>query len=219
MNQYNDSLVNSIRANGCKSATKEENDALYPRVAGGDQAAIKLMIESNVGLVIERVESYIRVYPTVGYLRDDLVAEGLLGLTKAVRRMSNEGMQDNPNPTNYISCYVTKAIGAVIEQEGSASVPAETARQMKGRGEAIPRCVPLNNDKREVDPRVMIELRDIIDACCETAEDRIIVEMREKGYVDKEIAARLDLPHTTVYMLRRDLYRRFLEKSEMKGEV
>ena len=65
----------------------------------------------------------------------------------------------------------------------------------------------------------MIELRDLIDACCESPEDRVIVDMREKGYVDKEIAATLTLPLTTVYMMRREIYARFLEKSGMKGEV
>lgn len=217
--QYNEALVNNLRDAGLKSATKEENDALYPRVAGGDSASMKRMIETNIGLAIERVESYIRVYPTVAYLRDDLVAEALASLTIAVNRMAEEGPRNDANATNYMSWWVTKAIGAVIAAEGTCIVPETQARRLKDRGDAIPKYVPLVIDKREIDPRTMTELHDLIESCCETPEDRMIFEMREKGYVDKEIAQTLNLPHTTVYMMRRDIYRRFLEKSEMKGEV
>jgi DNA-directed RNA polymerase sigma subunit (sigma70/sigma32) len=219
MSSYNTPLVNSVRAAGCVSSSRQENDALYPQVAAGDEAAIKRMIESNVGLVIDRVESYIRVFPPVAYLRDDLVSEGLLSLTIAVNRMAEEGPKENPNPNGYMSYWITKAIGAVVSSEGSISIPESQTRVMKNRGDSIPKYVSLPIEERSIDPRVMIELRDLIESCCETPEDRMIVEMREKGYVDKEIAAQLNLPHTTVYMMRRDIYARFLEKSGMKGEV
>ena len=65
----------------------------------------------------------------------------------------------------------------------------------------------------------VFELRDLIEACCETEEERTIVRMREQGYVDREIAETLDMPLSTTYMLRRGIQERFLERSAAEDEA
>ena len=61
-NQYNSQLVGQMIANG-EVGSHDSNDDLYPRVAAGDKAAIKQMIESNMSLVISKVDSYVGCFP------------------------------------------------------------------------------------------------------------------------------------------------------------
>lgn len=69
------------------------------------------------------------------------------------------------------------------------------------------------------DDRSMQDLRETLDACCETDAERTIIRMREQNYVDREIAEVLGLPLTTTYVLRRTIYARFLELTGWKGEA
>lgn len=222
MSQYNAALVADMIATGDR-ASRDSNDRLYPRVVAGDQEAIKKMIESNMSLVVDKVDSFIGCFPGVAHLRDDMIGEGFFGLTKAVRLMSESGAKEGANPTGYISFWIKKHIGLVVDGEYANGACSTTIADRKSKGEELPHQVPMPTTVREMynvdDPNSLMELRDLIYACCETEEDRVIVDMREKGYVDKEIAATLDLPITTTYMMRRAIYARFLEKSEMKGEV
>ena len=61
----------------------EDNDALYRRLVAGDDLANE-MIEGNTGLVVFRVDAYLRTSPQMKYYRDDMISEGLAGLCKAV---------------------------------------------------------------------------------------------------------------------------------------
>src|SRR5438876_451182 len=121
MSQYNGPLVANMRTVSAVSpvATREANDTLYPKVAAGDKGAIRQMIESNMPLVLTKVESYIGAYPDLSYLRDDLVGEGMLGLTEAVNRMAQDGPIDKPNPTGYICVWIMKMIGEVVDKESA----------------------------------------------------------------------------------------------------
>jgi len=228
MNPYNSLLTKQVKAciNG-EASSKEENDRLYPLVAAGDQGAIKQMIESNVPLVINKVESLIRCCPGITYLRDDLVAEGCLGLTKAVNKMAEAGPRDNPNATGFISYWIHYHVGIVVDGEAANGASPRTLRQKADDGEEILHKVELNefmfteagSQSETIDPMSMPDLEDLIDACCESETDRTIVAMRAEGRKDKEIATALGLPLTTTFMARRAIYGRFLEKSGMAGEV
>lgn len=218
---YNTPLVEQMVANGA-TASRESNDALYPSVAAGDPAAMHKMIQGNMSLVIDKVDGYICRFPGVAYLRDDLISEGFVGLTTAVNKMAEAGPREKPNATGYMSYWINASIGAVVDKETANGVTDRTVRRHKEQPDAMPHYVPIpevmTNDI-VVDPMSMVDLQDLIDSCCETEQDRIIVAMRAEGHKDKEIAARLDLPITTTYMLRREIYARFLEKSGLKGEV
>lgn len=218
---YNTPLVEQMVANGAV-ASRESNDALYPQVAAGNQEAIKKMIESNMSLVIDKVDSYIRCWSEIAYLRDDMISEGFLGLTVAVQRMATKGEASNPNPTGYMSYWINYHIGSTVDKERAVGVGDRTVRRRQQDGDELPTSVPLPdtfNKDEGVDPMSQVDLQDLIESCCETEFDRVIVEMKAKRYSDKEIAATLDIPHTTTYMMRRAIYARFLEKSGLKGEV
>jgi hypothetical protein len=212
-------------ANGA-TGSRDKNDALYPRVVAGDLAACRQMIQSNMSLVIHKVDTYIHIYPDLAYLRDDLISEGFVGLVYAVnKKMCGKPMEGDkqPNATGYMSYWIQYHIGLVADKETSLGSSTKTVRRKRTDGDALPKHVALpKNLETETydDPAIRVfELRDEILGCCETDDDRMIVEMREKGYVDGDIAKALNLPYTTVYLMRRDIYRRFLTKTGMKGEV
>jgi hypothetical protein len=233
MSQYNIALVGQMVAGG-PTASRQSNDALYPRVAAGDPEAINEMIVGNMSLVVGKVDSYIGCYPHVSHLRDDLIAEGFLGLTVAVNKMAEQGPIKDANPTGYMSYWITYHVGTICDKESANGASDRTTRGRRQEGEELPHVVPMPDTLNDivVDPTSMVDLRDLIESCCETDVDLAIIRLRERGnhaqesavsehpaMVDKEIAKVLDIPHTTVFMLRRAIYARFLEKSGLKGEV
>ena len=254
MNQYNYDLVGDMIATG-EQASRELNDELYPLVAQGNAVAIKSMIEGNMALVIDKVDTYIALHPDVAHIRDDIVSEGFVGLCRAVNKMSTGGLKEHANATGCMSYWIHDSIGRIVDKEsGHASRFTRKRHREKARAAAKERGDDIDQDKiedklphqvpmpkegvvdRVVDPTSLVELRDLIDSCCETDIDRAIVRMREKahhhdldseigtavsshpGMVDKEIANALGIPVTTCFVLRRAIYTRFLAKSGMKGE-
>jgi DNA-directed RNA polymerase sigma subunit (sigma70/sigma32) len=222
---YNTELVEQIMATG-SPASRDENDELYAAVIAGDEAAKKRMIEGNMPLVLLRVDAYIRCFPGVEHLRDDMASEGFLGLCTAVNKLSESEVREKSNATGYLNWWINSSIGQVVDSEGGVGASARTVRNHRKAGKAIVKQVTDDVDAVRpdvvVDPMAMTDLRDLIDACCESEEERMIVRMREEQYPcgsDREIAAALNLPYSTVYMMRREIYRRFLEKSGMRGEV
>ena len=52
----------------------------------------------------------------------------------------------------------------------------------------------------------------MIDACCESEDERTIVRLREEGYSDRKIAEMLNRSHSAIYKLRKKLEMRFNQK-------
>ncbi len=237
--QYNAELVQQMIAGG-DAGSKALNDELYPLVVAGNAKARTRMIESNMSLVIAKVDSYIGCYPEAAHLRDDLISEGFLGLTTAVNRMADQDTKENANATGYISYWIMHSIGTVLDQESGVGASLRTKQRAFSQDSDLNAQIQEARPAKDIiaDPMSLVDLRDEIESCCETDIDRAIVRMRERAYhsegdpdignspceypgmVDKEIAKALDLPVTTTYMLRRAIYARFLAKNpHMKGEV
>lgn len=245
MNQYNTALVDQMTASGLP-CTPEENLALYPKVLAGDAAARERMIVGNMSLVINKVEGFLKIAPQYSYLFDDMVSEGLIGLCTAVNKMADV---QNPNPTGYISWWVNYHIGDAVDKESGVSGSKRTKDRLRAKGVELPALLnyeerssdaPDESDEYvqkhdlsesvydqlvqcedidAMDPDIMRNLHETIEHCCVTEEDRIIVDMRSKGYVDADIAKTLGLSVTGTYLMRREIYRRFLEETGYKGEV
>lgn len=73
------------------------------------------------------------------------------------------------------------------------------------------------DDAFSYDPRQLENLWQTIESCCEGELELTIVRLRAEGYVDREIAERVDLPLTTIFVMRREIYARFLEATGMAG--
>ena len=200
------------------TSPREANDRLYARVAKGDKAARDEMIVANMPLVTFKVSAYLQVFQNLEYLREDIIGEANLALVEAVDKMS---AGDVGSPTGYMSVSIQKAIGHFIDSELYSS--DRSARRGRQNGDELEpfHKVP-NSDfvigELEFDPRKEADLLELIVGCCESDEERAIVDLRQKGYVDAEIARLLDIPLTTTYMLRRELYQRVLATGEVAAD-
>lgn len=156
--------------------------------------AINAMIASNVPLVFLKVETYIGLNPTVEFLKDDLVGTGLLSLTRAVVDLTKlKTPEDKGNPTGYIGNRIIWGIARFIDNYKKQQVPAD--------------YYPPH--PREVNPMDIVDTRDLLDASCQTPEDHVIMEMRERGCTDQEIADRLDISRPAVRVQRHELMERY----------
>lgn len=209
-------------------ATRQSNDELYPLVVAGDPEVREKMIQSNIGLVMTEVNRFLIFLPQFEHSRDDLIGYGMVGLVEAVNKMSESGKVEDANPTAFMAICVRRAIGAALEKEEDVRVPMRTRNRKKQQGVdvGLSKTETIFDDGEEEstskyfhDPRPMQELRLLLDACCETEDEREIMRLREEGYVDREIAGILGLPQTTTYVMRRTLYARFLELTGWKGEA
>lgn len=172
----------------------------------------------NVGLVVYKVDLFLAFYPKAAHLRDDLNSAGLVGLTEAIHKMIADGPVENANPTGLLAYYVLKHIGDTVEREETIRVPRRTRE--KHPDQDTPVMVPIDkipDDAFSYDPRQLENLWQTIESCCEGELELTIVRLRAEGYVDREIAERVDLPLTTIFVMRREIYARFLEATGMAG--
>lgn len=215
--------------------TRELNDALYPKVVAGDASARNQMIEANMSLVTNKVQAYLSQHPEWNHLRDDLISQGFVGLTQAVNKMAGIVSEDDidipvdvNNPTGLISTYIYHRLGDLIDKELGIRVPGRTFRRKRKAGQMV--GVPVKESSLTVedtfqkdamaDPRAMVDLKDELLGCCESPTERLIVDHRQDGRSDSEIAEILGIPKTTAYMMRRGIYARFLQRNpEYTGEV
>ncbi len=160
--------------------------------------AINAMIASNVPLVFLKVETYIGLHSSVEFLKDDLVSAGLLSLTQAVRRLSElttpeDTPKEKDNPTGYIGNRIIWGIGRFIQNDEKQQVPADYHPPY-----------PL-----EVNPMDIVDTKDLLYVACQTHEDCVIMEMRERGCTDQEVADRLDISRSAVRVQRHELMERY----------
>jgi hypothetical protein len=210
-----------------KVATRERNDELYPLVVAGNPAAREEMILSNMAMVARKVGMYVKQFPHAVNLTDDLMSQGYVGLVEAVNNMQGQKV-DDPNPTGFMSMWIHREIGELLDFEAGIRVPkrsflrkkkADTEFEVPIKEASLDAEYTLNKDG-ERDPRSMVDFLDELIGCCETEIEEQIVTHRIEGRTDAEIAAILGLPKTSTYMMRRDVFDRFLERNpEIKGEV
>lgn len=186
-------------------ATAESNLADMEVIRGMDEgpereAAINAMIEANIPLVFSKVKGYMALHPSVSFLHDDLVSEGFMAVIDAVRRLADRDTpEDGGNCTGYIGNRIVWAICRLMEHhEKEQRIPPEYE----------------SGTPPVVNPMEEIDTRDLLFGACQTPEDVIILEMRERGCKDKEIAERLSISRRAVGYMRHELYERYLELRE-----
>jgi RNA polymerase sigma factor (sigma-70 family) len=122
----------------------DENDALYHRIHGGDRAAIKEMIERNTPLVLSRVGNFLKEYHRFNHLKDDLVSEGYLSLTRTVNKFTTDTVE---KPTGQIVFELDKAFGNYIDQElGEGMMSNRTVQRRRQSKNALPGRLHINID-------------------------------------------------------------------------
>ena len=178
-----------------KALDIDANVALYKRLVAGDVKARDEMIEGNTGLVVFRVDSYLRTSPQMAYYRDDMISAGLVGLCKAVEYMKARGPIKSPKPAGYITKIVDWHIAKVVDERDTIVVSHTT--QKRGRANGTPSDPPKVVSEKALlgraapipfTPSSVIELQEELLASCRDDLDRKIVAMRTDGYTHEEIA-------------------------------
>ena len=169
--KYNHELVNDMKR-VCKKHAKEDNDALYPLVAAGDEDARAAMITNNMPLVIKIVDDYLGLHPDFEYLRDDLTSAGFFGLS--------EGVEDTLNPRFQsldVTSYLSKAIRHKMFRSAKHS-PYESSDVDLSKRTLSTRCDSIER----------IEAQEVIESICESTLDKQLLALRREGYTFKEMS-------------------------------
>ncbi len=189
------------------------NNELYPAVLAGDAAAREAMILNNLGLVVVKADSLIRQTPALAYLRDDLVSAGNIGLVRAVYHITPRVRQQAVN--NWIGRSVSLEMHILLSHEHTIYIPRQSVRDAKLQNRTItPPCV-LNGLSERLESYLefeTVDLRDLIDACCQSDTERECLRLREAGRTFKEISRTLRIPLPTANLLFRRLKARVLAR-------
>jgi RNA polymerase sigma factor (sigma-70 family) len=202
----------------CLPGTREKNDELYPAVMAGSAEAREQMIHANMPLVIAKVKIFLVQRPEMRYLRDDLTAAGFVGLTQAVNAM--QGHTDSErleNPTGYLLVAIQNELNHLVDEETTVSIPWQTQSRGRRVGEELRRPEPSHDLSEEVvrttpDHTQLIELRDLIDACCDNPFDRQIVALKAEGHTQRETAALLGVNPASISLALKTIYARVQER-------
>lgn len=217
MTQYNSELTSL--AQQIETLNTETNLELAPLVAAGDDAARRRMIEGNMALVVSKVDAYIHFFPQYAYLRDDLTSAGFTGLVLAVNHMAEEGC-GSATPVEYIGVSIARELGELAEEtETLIRIPRETQRLATAKGERIKAPVASTNGLETCtheSAEAVVDMRDLIASCCGSDEERTYVRMREAGHKLQEISAAVNMPLSSLHVMKEALYRRVLAKAGLK---
>lgn len=165
------------------------------------------IIMGNARLVLFKVSAYVSLYRQTLHLKDDMVSAGFLGLTKAVNFLADPEVSHTESPSGLMALFIHREIGQLIEKSNLIVIPLRT----KIRNDL--KEIKVNNfSEHDYDlPRndCSDDLREVIWNLTETEYERQILNLRESGYTDLEIAERLDLPASTINLIRRELFNQF----------
>jgi DNA-directed RNA polymerase specialized sigma24 family protein len=192
----------------------DEAIALADQVRMGNVEARERMILGYTALVMHKVDSWLSVFPTLTYLRDDMVSEGFCAVTKAINKIAEGDLPETNNPTGYVSVAIHNGISNFAMDEAIIRVPRSVEPDQRASVSARVFAGLDSDMAATMDHEELVDLKDMLDSLCQTEYDRAIMDLRTRGYTDAEVASELGLPPTTVYMLRRELYERFQERTQ-----
>ncbi len=182
---------------------------------------INTMIEANLPLVFLKVSTYTGMYPNVAFLHNDLVSEGVLAVSLAIRHLADlPTPEDKGNPTGFIGQRIIWAITRLVDNDNKAHTGGGKKQVYACKfddfddGEGNTEKKQLVNQYEipptlDDDPMAMVDIRDALLSICQTPEDRIILKMRENGSTDQDIADRLDITRRAVCFQRAELFARY----------
>ncbi len=173
-----------VRRNGVRNGARHETP-------------IRLWLDQQNHTILEP-----RAKRTALSSRHDLHSAGFVGLVQAVNKMAEHKEPSKANPTGYISVAITHEFVKLAIKEASHSniELADTHEDDMDAEDDAPEV--LHNipesmvDTNQSAAAGLIELRDMLNACCQCEEERTLLRMREEGYSDREIAKTLNMPHT-----------------------
>lgn len=187
---------------------RETNVELYSQVQAGDPTSINAMIENNLPYVHWRVRSFLTEWPIYANLEDELISSGYDSVVTSVHALVGKE-HANPNPTGYISTAIYRSIIKVIKQLASNIASRQTKKPTKVVPLKPHRCskpAPCDSKQRE--------LMDEILGCCESDNERLVIQMKADGCTEREISSRVGIPQQSLNRLINDIYTRFKGRND-----
>lgn len=205
------------------SDAKQKNSELYSRIRSGDHAAINLLIEANIGLVIESADRLIERNEELERLRGDLVGAGNLELTQAANRLASKAECLSGSIGPAVTKYLATAIGIAFSRLRAEDSPfGESYRKrlklLKAGTE------PAEPERDEFDPNCIacedwriLDAHEEIASCCDTPLEKSILETCQTALVredteyltSRQLSELLGETHTEVNRARRNIARRY----------
>ena len=195
---YNSDLVNDTRALS-NSQTRQE---LLDQMIAGDTSARDQLIINSVALVNWNVNFFLRKWPKLSYMRDDMTSDCLIELTKAVNNLA-EGRQTILSTIDgFIKRVITNTLYHSSLALNNEPDPEKTCDFSK---RSLSFCS--SNSIESVD------LMDELAACCLTPTDRNIVDLRREGYTFEAIAKLCNTNYSAVYSAFQTIEERFDQRN------
>jgi RNA polymerase sigma factor (sigma-70 family) len=197
--------------------TEDKIPDLLARLRTRDEGAKKEAVLGYVRLSMSIVGRYIAVLHS-DRLANDLVGAAMEGIVVAIDRVAN-GEMKHDNLTAFVTTWVHKLISVELERRQVVKVPERTVQDRRKKNlEAPPRPVRVDLNDPTVQRKVSrpsseddIEIKEILDRVVQNDLQKSILELRQQGKTDQEIAAELDLSKTSVFVIRKEMETRFLE--------
>jgi DNA-directed RNA polymerase specialized sigma subunit len=195
--------------------TQDRLAALIPKI--NEREAYNEVIVGHVRLSMQIVGRYLRKLGS-DRLAEDLVSAAYEGIVDAVDRIS-KGNLKHDNATAYIVEYIHWHISKVLEKRKIVYVPQSTIRDNRKAGKSVSKPHQIDFSDPSIERRLSVrkmalpdfEIAEIVDKITTSDTERRILELRREGHVDAEIAETLGLAKTSVFIIRKDIEKRFLE--------
>lgn len=191
---------------------EEQIPTLLVRLRAGEAGAFNEACSGHVRLAMQIVGRYLAVLGRNDKWADELVSAAMEGLVDAVEKVV-AGQMEHDNLTGYIVAYIHRYISQVLERRPIVRVPRQTNFDRKAAGLEPLRMqrVGLTDVPTEDIGHLDIEIKELLEKAVQNDQDRQVLELRQAGKTDTEIADELDLSRTTVFVIRKGIETRFME--------
>ena len=172
-------IMHDLKARKTGTSSAEHNRLLIKKIQEGSSEARKEYITRNIPLVIACVQKFLKTRPTVVYLKDDFLSEGLNVLTMASCSIS--GIHNPQQAHSYLIKGIFRSFVHLIKSE---------SREFER---------PLNEEDEEsleINPLPTINLKCDIESLA--GENSDVPRLRYEGYINMEIADRLGISANAV---------------------
>jgi hypothetical protein len=146
-----------------------------------------------------------------------LVSAGFLGLVKAARQMARGCKIKHPDkwtPVGCIMAWVKKELRELLANKNFIRVPPRSKYRAKAEGRklVLPKVktgIPASFIAGELSE---LDIRDFLDSCCRSADERSCLQMREANHTYTKMAAEINRPLSSTYRLSKRLENRVFHK-------
>ena len=198
---------------------RETNAALLARVQAGEATAVNELIENNLGLVPIIVKEYVVEYDRMRGHFDDLIGVGRMAVVSVVNELLGSS-----RPIGKVGAVLSTAIKRALQKytdEHTGCGPKHsTKKKVRASTGSSPGPLEVQSDTETFEAGVglfrgagdhLTPLRDLILSCCHDDLDREIVDGRECGFTDAEIAVKVGKSSATIHRRREEIKRRYYE--------